>query len=252
LQPHAIDALLAALHAAAMLPTWRCPNLLFMLPPNAVWIANKISAINWPGRLHVHVLSESMTGASSVWNAMLGMWNHVKAQPGWEPAAAPLSTGPSEFPIRLGELGAPTAALDPAAAGGAPPVMRVSREVLDPARARLALAGMLSLDGLLGCAVVDSTTGLVLAREMRGEPALNMDLAAAACAQVLRAHQQAARSMGLADQIDEVMTSAGSRQQVMRTVSRHPDLFLVVLLDRQHTNLALARFQLMEVERGLR
>ena len=252
LQPHAIDALLAALHAAAMLPTWRCPNLLFMLPPNAVWIANKVSAINWPARLHVHVLSESMTGASSVWNAMLGMWNHIKEQPGWEPAAVAPSTGSSEFPIRLGEFGAASAAPDPAAATGAPSVLRVSREVLDPARARLALAGMLSLDGLLGCAVVDSTTGLVLAREMRGESSVNMDLAAAACAQVLRAHQQAARSMGLTDQIDEVMTSAGSRQQVMRTVSRHPDLFLVVLLDRQHTNLALARFQLMEVERGLR
>jgi hypothetical protein len=57
--------------------------------------------------------------------------------------------------------------------------------------------------------------------------------------------------MGLADQVDEVMTSAGARQQVMRTVSRHPDLFLVVLLDKHRTNLALARFQLMEVERSL-
>jgi hypothetical protein len=37
----------------------------------------------------------------------------------------------------------------------------------------------------------------------------------------------------------------------MRTVSKLPDLFLVVLLDRQHTNLALARYQLMELERGL-
>jgi hypothetical protein len=68
---------------------------------------------------------------------------------------------------------------------------------------------------------------------------------------VMRAHRQAARNMGLAEQIDEVMTSAGPRQQIMRTVSRHPDLFLVVLLDKHHTNLALARFQLMEVERRL-
>ena len=245
LQPHAIDALLAALHAAAMLPTWRCPNLLFMLPPNAVWITNKISAITWPGRLHVHVLSESLTGASSVWNAMLGMWNQVKAQPGWEPAAN-LPLGPGEFPIRVSELGAP------AGPAGAPSAMHISRNVLDPARARLALAGMLALDGLLACAVVDSTTGLVLAREFRGEPPLNMDLAAAACAQTLRAHRAAARSMGLNDEIDELMTSAGSRQQVMRTVLHHPDLFLVVLLDKSRTNLALARFQLMEVERGLR
>ncbi|MBC8057360.1 MAG: hypothetical protein H7Y61_12365 [Rhizobiales bacterium] len=245
LQPHAIDALLIALHAAAMLPTWRCPNLLFMLPPNAVWIANKIGAIAWPGRLHVHVLSESMSGASSVWNAMLGMWNQVKAQPGWDPAERPAALGVGEFPIRVAEL------TPPAPLPAPPPLMRISRAVLDPARAQLALAGMLALDGMIGCAVVDSTTGLVLAREMRDDPVVDMDLVAAACAQMLRSHRQAARSMGLGEPVDEVMVSAGPRQQVMRTVSRHPDLFLVALLDKHRTNLALVRFHLMEVERGM-
>jgi predicted regulator of Ras-like GTPase activity (Roadblock/LC7/MglB family) len=273
LQPHAIDALLQALHAAAMLPTWRCPNLLFMLPPNAVWIANKVSAIAWPGRLHVHVISESMTGASSVWNAMLGMWNHVKAQPGWEPTTNPPLMGMGDFPIKVRDLGepvvgamaaantvaatasglftTPSLAAAPRVTPAAPSVMRISRNVLDPVAAQAALAGVVSIEGLLGCAVVDSTTGLVLARESRADHAIDMDLVAAACAQVMRAHRLAARSMGLADQVDEVMTSAGARQQVMRTVSRHPDLFLVVQLDKHRTNLALARFQLMEVERGL-
>ena len=271
LQPHAIDALLDALHAASMLPTWRCPNLLFMLPPNAVWIANKVSAVAWPARLHVHVLSESMTGASSVWNAMLGMWNHVKARPGWEPDAIPPLMGMGEFPIKVSDLieppvrrgstgattgpgalfATPAASKTPAHISGAPSVMRISRNLLDPAQAQVALAGMLALGGLLGCAVVDATTGLVLARQSHEEPPPDMELLAAASAQVMRAHRHAARNMGLAEPIDEVMTSAGSRQQVMRTVSRHPDLFLVVLLDRHRTNLALARFQLMEVERRL-
>ncbi len=262
LQPHAIDGLLDALHSAAMLPTWRCPNLLFMLPPNAVWIANKISAVVWPARLHVHVLSESMTGASSVWNAMLGMWNHVKAQPGWDPTAHPAMMGMGDFPIKVSELDAapapaasaqlvPGGAVALPTADPAPPAMRISRSLLDPARARKALAGMLSLDGLLGCAVVDGTTGLVLARETREDHPVDMDLVAAGCAQVLRAHRQAARTMGMAEQVDEVMTTAGPRQQVVRTLSRHPDLFLVAMLDKHRTNLALARFQLMEVERGL-
>ena len=265
LQPHAIDALLDALHAAAMLPTWRCPNLLFMLPPNAVWIANKVSAVAWPVRLHVHVVSESMTGASSVWNAMLGMWNQVKSQPGWEPAANPPMMGMNDFPIKVSELGAPPIAATGVMVGAgalfapsealphpaAQPPVRVSRSTLDPTRARQALASMLTLEGLLGCAVVDSTTGLVLARETRDDRPVDMNLAAAACAQVLRAHRQASRSMGLPDQIDEVMTSAGPRQQVMRTLSRFPDLFLVALLDKHRTNLAMVRFQLMEIERGL-
>ena len=251
LQPHAIDALIHALHDAAMLPTWRCPNLLFMLPPNAVWIANKISAIAWPGRLHVHVLSESMTSASAVWNSMLGMWNHVKAQPGWEPArstanaSAPM-LGVDDFPIKVRDLGT----FNPVVPAP-PPVMRVTRGTLDPARASQALAGMRGVDGLLGCAVVDSTTGLAIARETRGDVTLDMELSGAACAQVLRTHRQAARGMGMAEQVDEIITSAGPRQQVIRTLSRLPDLFLVMLLDKQRTNLALARYQLMELERSL-
>jgi predicted regulator of Ras-like GTPase activity (Roadblock/LC7/MglB family) len=80
---------------------------------------------------------------------------------------------------------------------------------------------------------------------------MDIDRAAAACAQVLRSHRLAARSMGLTDHIDEVMVSAGNRQQVMRTLTRHPELFLFVLLNRQRTNLALARYKLMEIEKGL-
>ena len=236
LQPHAIDALLAALLAAALLPTWRCPNLLFMLPPNAVWIANKISAVAWPGRLHVHVLSEAVSGASSVWNAMLGMWNQIRSEPGWE-----------GLPINVAE---PTLTEFVPMPTALPP-LRATHHTLDLPGAQRALAALLAVDGLIGCAVVDSTTGLVLARALHDEPPVDIDIAGAACAQVLRAHRQAAHSMGLGELVDEVMTSAGPRQQVMRTVSRHPELFLVALLDQQRTNLALVRYQLMEVERGL-
>ena len=255
MQPHAIDALLVSLVEATSLLTWRCPNLLFMLPPNAVWIANKISAVGWPQRLHVHVLNESMTSASSVWNAMLGMWNHVKTQPAWEPPDAAL--GLSDYPIKVADLHAAAGEAIP----GRPvvqqprpvvkPVMRVSHHALDPVRARDALADMLSIEGLLGCAVVDGTTGLVLARESREDQPADLDLSAAASAQVLRSHRMAARNMGLSDQIDEVMVSAGQRQQVLRTVTRHPDLFLLALLDKQRANLALARYKLMEVEKSL-
>ena len=260
MQPHAIDALLVSLHEYASLPTWRCPNLLFMLPPNAVWIANKISAVPWPQRVHVHVQNESLTSASSVWNAMLGMWNHVKTQPGWEPPEVQSLLGLADYPIKVADLHAaegrrpvtsPQTTVTPPVRPAAKPVMRVSHHALDPQRAREALADMLGIDGLLGCAVVDSTTGLVLAREGREDQMSTLDLAAAASAQVLRAHRLAARNMGLSEQIDEVMVSSGPRQQVLRTVSRHPDLFLKALLDKFRANLALARYKLMEIEKGL-
>ena len=297
LQSHAIDALLKSLNAAAMLPTWRCPNLLFMLPPNAVWMASKVSAVLWPSGLHVHVTTEAMSGASSVWNAMLGMWNQIKThvdrqvspnQPqlgspetasdasdvtsaiqrlgstvvGWADTK-PVVT-PRPVPIRTSTsgvgIGVPEAVGSGVSAGSSAPT-HASGTALDPASATLALRSMLLLEGLLGCAVVDATTGLILAREVcevpdgregRDEHPVDMDLAGAACAQVLRTHRDAARSMGLSEKIEEVTTSAGARHHVLRVVARHPTLFLMALLEKKRTNLALARFHLLEIERELR
>ncbi len=247
LQPHTIDALLSQLQAATMLTTWRCPNLLFMLPPNAVWIANKIGAMAWPGRLQVQVLSESMTGASSVWNALLGVWNQVKPEPGWEPSGSmPLLTEEG-FPIKVGALAASLVLQAPAPAPAQP-----RPAALDPTRARLALGSLLALEGLLGAAIAEVTTGLVLARENRDEsPIVDMDRAAAACAQVLNTQRHSARQMGLPEPADEMIVTAGPRQCVMRPLPRHPGLFVVMLVDKHRTNLALARFQMRDVERAL-
>jgi len=249
MQPHAIDALLASLRHATSLPTWRCAHLLFQLPPNATWINNKVEAIVWPERLHVHLVSEPMTGASSVWNAMLGIWNEAKLQPGWDPDAVSPMLGISDFPVKVGEIGvtagpASEPALLAAAAAGA-------KGGLDGTRARQSLASLLKLDGLLGCALVDAASGLVLAHEAGDPQALDMELAGAACAQVLAAHRDSARAMGLSDSIDEVITTAGPRHVLIRALQRHAGLVLLAVLEKNRTNLALARFQLLEVERSL-
>ena len=179
---------------------------------------------------------------------MLGMWNHIKVQPGWEPSMPAPPAANDEAPVKirdLGTLGHAPAADEPVQ------IIRVTRPGVDPARVRLALAGMLAVDGLLACAVVDGHNGLVLARETQGETDIDIDLAAAAAAQVLRAHRQAGAGTGLADKVEEIVTSAGARQQVIRAVARIPELFIVALLDKPRTNLALAQFQLAELERGL-
>ena len=257
MQPHAIDALLASLRQATSLPTWRCPHLLFQLPPNAAWINNKVQAMVWPQRLHVHIVSEPMTGASSVWNAMLGVWNEVKLQPGWDPMAVSPILGIGDFPIKVGDLGGAGAPARRAGAAAAPIVdgvsgaPQVTRGVLDATRGRQALSSLLKLDGLIGCALVDAATGLVMAHETRDEHTIDMELAAAAAAQVLRAQRDSARSMGLTDPIDELITTAGARNILIRALQRHAELFIVALLEKHRTNLALARFQLLEVERSL-
>ncbi|WP_374365506.1 hypothetical protein [Piscinibacter sp.] len=245
MQPHAIDALLASLADATQLPGWRCPNLLFMLPPNAVWIANKIAATHWPQRLHVHVIDEPLISASAVWNAMLGIWNLVKLQPAWEAPAAPAG---AEFAFKVADL---STSPQPAVAVAAAPVARLGRAVLDPARARQALVDMLPMEGMLGCAAVDATTGLVLARELREDQPVDMDVIGAACSQILREHRQSSNAMGLGGPVEEIMTGTSARQMVMRVISRYPDIFVVCLLDRQRTNLPLARYKLLELDKAL-
>ena len=255
MQPHAIDALLTSLKLATSLPTWRCPHLLFQLPPNANWINAKVEAIVWPERLHVHIVSEPMTGASSVWNAMLNVWNEARLQPGWDPSAVSPMLGTSDFPIKVGELDGGTDAGANATLGStdsdAATTSIATRPILDAARGRQALSSLLKLDGLLGCALVDAASGLVLAHETRDPESLDMEISAASCAQVLASHRDRAGSMGLSDPIDEVITTAGSRHVLIRALQRHADLVLVAVLEKHRTNLALARFQLLEVERSL-
>ena len=259
MDPPAIDALLVSLQEATSLPTWRCPHLLFMLPPSAVWIANKVHAVAWPSQMQVQVLNESLTSASSVWNAMLGQWNRVKALPGWAASAVPAMLGVQDFPIKVADLGPPPAkttlgarvdANVAADSATAPVVVRATRSDLDAEHAKKSLAELVTIDGLLCCGIVDSSNGLLVAREQRDEDT-DVERSAAACAQVLRAHRLAARSMGLPDHIEEVTVGTGTRHQLIRTVSRHPELFLFVLLNKQRSNLSLARFKLMEVEKGL-
>ena len=251
MQPHAIDEMLETLQTAVRHPNWRCPTLLFMLPPNAVWIANKIGMADWPARLKVQVLNEALTSASAVWNALLGMWNRVKKEPVWAPPQAPAATGLDGFQIKVADLSASSTALLSTTGTSAIEATLGRRPALDPALAAKALETLSALDGVFACAVVDGGTGLILAKHSREDQPIQLELAAATSTQVLRAHQQASRDLGLTTEVDEVMTSAGPRHHVMRTVSRHRGLFLFAVLDKQRTNLALARYKLMEAEQGL-
>ncbi len=270
MSPHAIGDMLNSLRVSVSAPNWRCPTLLFMLPPNAVWIANKISMTEWPARLKVQVLSESLGSASAVWNALLGMWNRVKKEPIWSPPVAP-PAALDGFPIRVADFTSPLVALTPSQQPMVtPPAMAaatreraaepaaersftgsIRRPSLDMALADHALELLSGMEGVFGCALVDADTGLILARKERDDQPVQLDMAAAASTQLMRAHQQGARNLGLTADIDEVMTSAGPRHHVMRSVARYRHLFFFAVLDKHRTNLALVRYKLMEAEQTL-
>lgn len=277
LQSHAVDALLTSVHEAVALPTWRCPNLLFLLPPDADWIVEKIAAVAWPPKIRVNHRSESLLSASAVWNTILAHWGEVKD---WTPAAANDAAllGLSDFPIKVADLGpgAPDApdssfsllqpfdpfgsigspqALEPSPTASSPGQAQIGGEApqagIDIERIRKALLSMRPLEGMLACAVVDVTTSRVLAHESPGGLPLDIDQAALQAARLLRSHRQAATSMGLSPSINELTTRAGTRQAIVRPVARQPRLFLWILLDRSQARTDALRRQLSETEKLL-
>ena len=257
-QPRAIDALLASLREATVLPTWRCPNLLFILPPDSAWMAIKVGAVAWPAWLQVHLLTESLSSASAVWNAMLGMWNHVKDEPGPQPRAAS-AAGPDAGeafdversdptrPTRLDFVNTEPFVVAPVAAVPAAP-----RLPPQASQAREALTPLLDLDGLLGCALVDVATGMALASvALAALPSPDMGRVADSSAQVFRAERNAARGLGFAELPDETVIGAGGRRIVIHALARYPGLLLVTLLDRAVGDLVRCRRKLGEVEARL-
>ncbi len=228
MQPPEVEAMLGLLVEAARQPTWHCPNLLFLLPPGALALGERIRGLPWPAALRLQVQDESLTSASAVWNAMLGAWNQVKALPGWDATGEQVDSVP--FPAF--SLGTPTAA--EAAAPAAPvtvpgelqspdslPPLTLPRprRLLDAARASRVLDEAGQVEGLLGCAVVHVASGLALARRTveRDQP-FDIELASAAATQMLRAERLAADSLGLVAPLDDIVASAGS--QAVRAAHR--------------------------------
>jgi hypothetical protein len=272
LQSHAVDALLASVQEAVALPTWRCPNLLFLLPPDADWIVEKIAAVAWPPKVRVNHRSESLLSASAVWNSILAHWGEVK---NWVPGAPPDAAllGLNDFPIKVADLHSDATdssfsllqPFDPFGSLGSPQPLAPSavapaerqlgteavHATLDVERLRSALATMRPLEGLLACAVVDLMNSQVLAQECPSGISIDIDQAASQAARLLRSHRQASTAMGLSPTINEVTARSGTRQVVVRPVTRQPRLFLWILLDRSQARTETLRKQLSETERLL-
>jgi hypothetical protein len=272
LQSHAVDALLASVQEAVTLPTWRCPNLLFLLPPESDWIIEKVAAVAWPPKVRVNHRSESLLSASAVWNSVLAHWGEVKD---WVPNAStdPVLPGSIDSPIQVADLHHdatessfsllqpfdPFGSLSAGTALPAEPTAPADRQIgteaahaaIDVERLRSALGPLRSLEGLLACAVVDLMNSQVLAHECPSGISIDIDQAASQAARLLRSHRQASIAMGLSPSINEVTTRSGARQVVVRPVTRQPRLLLWILLDRSQARTETLRKQLSETERLL-
>jgi hypothetical protein len=106
----------------------------------------------------------------------------------------------------------------------------------------------MQIDGALGVALVDYTSGMTLGQS--GGSTLNLDVAAAGNTEVVRAKLRTMESLGLRDGIEDILITLTSQYHVLRLIQDKSGLglFLYLALDRSKANLALARHKLATLE----
>ena len=99
---------------------------------------------------------------------------------------------------------------------------------------------LMNIDGAQAVALVDYESGMLLGEAGSG---MDMEAAAAGNTEVIRAKMKTASALKLNDTIEDILISLGKASK--------PGLFFYVVLDRNKSNLALARRKVLEVESQL-
>lgn len=107
------------------------------------------------------------------------------------------------------------------------------------------LEKLLSFDGAMCVAVVDSETGMILGKAGSG---VDIDLAAAGASVILRARLASIKALGGEDQIDDVLISLTSQVQIIHPLPRNPTIFTYLIGDKAKSSLAMARYKAAEAD----
>lgn len=110
------------------------------------------------------------------------------------------------------------------------------------------LERLVELAGARSAAVVDSTTGMVLGHA--GSQA-GLEIAAAANTEVVRAQLKSLGNLGSDDAIDDILITMSTQYDIVRPLAANPSIFLYLAMDKNKSNLALARYKVSECEAQL-
>lgn len=111
---------------------------------------------------------------------------------------------------------------------------------------------MTSIEGALGVALVDYSSGMALGT-LGGGKDLDLSVAAAGNTDVIRAKVRTMEMLGLQDDIEDLLITLGTQYHLIRLLKARGSngLFLYVVLDKANSNLAMARHQLKRIEANL-
>ncbi|MYT69043.1 hypothetical protein ACN2WE_01685 [Streptomyces sp. cg28] len=108
------------------------------------------------------------------------------------------------------------------------------------------------VEGALGAAVVDYTSGMALGT-LGGGKELDLNVAAAGNTDVIRAKMRTMETLGLKAEIEDILITLGTQYHLIRPVSGRTGngLFIYLVIDKGRSNLAMARHHLKRIEEQL-
>ncbi|MET9434828.1 hypothetical protein [Streptomyces sp. NPDC006551] len=120
------------------------------------------------------------------------------------------------------------------------------------ANTETALKEAAAIDGAIGAALVDYTSGMALGT-IGGGKGLDLNVAAAGNTDVVRAKVRAMEMLGLDDEIEDILITLGGQYHLIRLLKGRgaAGLFLYLALDKERANLAMARHRLKGIESEL-
>lgn len=101
-----------------------------------------------------------------------------------------------------------------------------------------------AIDGVMVTAVIDDS-GMVVASTGSG---IDIEAAGAGNSEVVRAKLRTMKSLGLNDELEDILITLGKQYHIIRPLAKYEGMFVYVVLDRKRGNLALARRQVLEFE----
>ena len=115
-----------------------------------------------------------------------------------------------------------------------------------------ALKEIMDIDGAIGVALVDHTSGMALGTAGGGND-LDLTVAAAGNTDVVRAKLRVMEMLNLSEKIEDIFITLDTQYHMIRPLTSHSGkgLFLYLALRRDRANLAMARHQLRRIEADL-
>ena len=116
-----------------------------------------------------------------------------------------------------------------------------------------ALKEAMAIEGALGVAIVDYSSGLALGT-LGTSKDLDLNVAAAGNTDVVRAKMRTMEMLNLHNEtIEDILISLTNQYHLIRPLTRHTSkgIFLYLALDRTRANLALARHRIRQIEEHL-